>query len=152
MTAFWRNASRWVIGPVAFLAGFGLLLGPATAQESKPKVPAADAATGSEWQVLQLRNSAAADVALLLQNLLGGDPRGATIRVVPDTRSNALVVSAAPAELARVKEILTKVDAPEPVAEPARLRVIQLRSIEPDNAVAEALGLVFRGRDGSFAL
>ncbi len=141
---------RWPAGVLGLVFASGLLPGPVVAQESRPKPTAPETANASDLRVFELRHMAAEAMVSALQNILGNDPT--KIRLVADVRTNTVLVSAPPADLARVKDIIQKLDIPAPERAPKRLSVFPLRSIEADKSLEAALQLVFTGTDGTFAL
>jgi hypothetical protein len=86
-----------------------------------------------------------------LKEVLGARP---ATTFAADDGANTLIVAAPAEELAKVREIITKVDTPRADTERhQQLRIFQLRKVEPDRALEAALRLVFgAGAAGNFAL
>jgi hypothetical protein len=142
---------------------FAVLIGPAAAQQPAAQQPAAPQVIPPpeqpnsgpppdpprEVQVLPIKNSSAAETAVLLSQLFGNAGRGnrPNVRVVPDARSNSLLVQASPAELETIRTLLARLDAAAPAeAEaPQRFNIYSLKNIEPDKSLEEALKIVTRG-------
>ena len=77
-----------------------------------------------------VRYSNAADVAHVIQELLGGKQASAT--VVAEPTSNSILMSASSADVARAKEILAKIDRLDAAADDGRvrLRVYELANVD----------------------
>lgn len=149
-----RPALRGLACLLALAAGCGLMLFPATADE--PAKPArAEAPPPTEVQSFKLKYTAAAEMARLLRELVGDKAGASSVRFVADVDANAILVSAPAGDLARIKDVIRMVDVPRPDQEaaPLELKVYELRAVEPDKALEDALRLVFRpGVSGNFAL
>ncbi|MEN1679203.1 MAG: secretin N-terminal domain-containing protein [Planctomycetota bacterium] len=112
-----------------------------TAQLDQPM----DAAT--RFEVFPLKNAVASDAKTLIDDYLAAEEEGEdetagvltpTARVVADFRSNSLVVSAAPRELAEIAEIIKRIDVAQSAAVD-EVRVFALR-----NSLAAELAEVLR--------
>lgn len=150
-----RNLSpRWVAGLFALTVGYSLLPGPAAAQvakESQPKPYAPEAVKPNESVVVKLKYIQAAHTAELLQTALGWRRGESTARFVSDERTNSILVLAPASEIARVQEIIAKLDTPDADGGTAKLTVFPLRHLTPDKALENALRMVFGG-DGNFSI
>lgn len=142
MTAKFRTPNRlWVSGAILVAIGFALAAGPGAAQAPKPTLPQDPAPPPpTEAHVYRLKHAFATEVGEGINRLFGG--RASPVRVVADTSSNSVVVSAPKSDMAQILEVIGKLDVarPEPAAE--RTNIIQLRSIEPDKAFEETLMLL----------
>jgi hypothetical protein len=140
-------SARWL----ALAAGLTLLGGTAAAQP--PAEPPAAPARLSEVQSITLRFASAAEAAGLIEKLL--DKRPQTVHIVADPARNAILVSGGAADLARVREIISKIDVAgaENEAPRSRLAIYALKSAEPDQAFEAALRLaVPPNGPGNFAV
>ncbi|MFG6446861.1 type II secretion system secretin GspD [Roseateles sp. BYS180W] len=109
-------------------------------------IAAMDTAASTDIEVLQLKHAVASDIAPLLQRLLDAAPAGpgmaptpSGVTVMPDPRSNALILRASnAAKLASARAMVSKLD--QPASEPGQsIRVVYLR-----NADATKLATVLR--------
>jgi type II secretory pathway component GspD/PulD (secretin) len=142
----------WCLGLLTLLAAQGLVPGPAAAQQPKP---AAAAAEKVEAQIFRLKYIKASQAARILRELFGAEagPKG-NIALGVDERANSLVVRAGASRLLSVAAILQKIDIAGSTADRRpELRVYPLNHIVPDQALDEALRLVFAGgRQGKFVV
>src|SRR5438105_2274808 len=128
------SASRRAAGLIGLVALSGLLVGLAAAQEpTKPAAP--DAPKRNDITILRLRNTTATEMVQILQSILSDRH----VRIVPEPISNTILVSAPDAELAGIKDLINTLDTPRPEDDGRRLSVFQLRNLEPDKALEEAL-------------
>jgi hypothetical protein len=144
-----RRCLRRKAGLLAVMA-VSLLLAPAVSQEAAK--PGTDAPKANDFHILALKYARAADVARLLQEMYAtkGEP---TLRVTAEPITNQVLVSAPAAQLAEIRAILAKIDVAADNEAVRRINVYQLRFIEPDKALEDALRLVFGpGAAGNFAL
>jgi hypothetical protein len=103
----------------------------------------------TEIQVIPLKSANAVEAAELLKVMLGmKTPEGAEaggryIPIAVDQRTNSLIVSAPADQIERIATIVKKLDVISDKEPPAqRPSVIPLRSLEPNEALQEALRLV----------
>ena len=140
---------------LSLAAACGLLLGPVVAQQPGA-VPsgAQDPGKTTEVAAFALRNTRAADVQRALMAFFHGNGRPMVCTFIIDDRSNSIIVNAPPEEMAKIKTILSKLDAPLPDGEAVRgPHVFRLEGIEPNQALEETLRLVFKkSENGNFAL
>jgi Bacterial type II/III secretion system short domain len=118
---------------------------------AKLDVPRDDAAKSTEVQSIALKNASATDTSSVLGHLLG---EGSGVSIVAVPANNSLLVRGTAADIAKAREIIAKLDVPRDDASARpQLQVFQLQSIEPDEALEEALRLVIKGkRAANFAL
>src|SRR5262245_43964623 len=134
---------RWTIGLVVLVAVSGLLLFPVTADEPK-KPGSADASAPLENLSFSLKYASARETAQLLQELFAERGSSPTVKIVAYESRNAVLVSAPPADLTRIKQALQTIDVPRPEQEAGQLelRTYDLRVLEPDKSLEDALRLV----------
>jgi hypothetical protein len=146
-------ALRWAACPLGLAACCGLLTGLAAAQE--PTKPAPVDAGATDTAVFSLQYARAADLARTLEELLDGKPGDSSVRMAVDERANSLIVAGSAADVARVKALVVKLDTPRAENDGARrrLKIFELRSIEPDKSLEAVLRLAMRSSaNGDFAL
>jgi hypothetical protein len=102
-------------------------------------------ATTSDFEIIRLKNANAKEAASLLRGLLGGFGP-VTVTIIEDPRTNSLLVSGGPKEIARIRAILNKIDTAANQDDTApsseRLSVFPLQFIEPDKTLQQALQMV----------
>jgi hypothetical protein len=143
---------------VAFLLAaltYGSTLGPGAAQEtkSKPPPPEPSKPAATELQVFHLRFAAAGELISVLGSIRELMETGMSLGA--DVRANAIIVSGRPAEIAKVKDLIAKLDTEQPGnrPSPARMNIFHLKHIEPDQYLEEALKLTQQNGNGfSFAV
>jgi hypothetical protein len=146
------RAPRWQAGVLA-LAAACVLLGSAASQEPEKTKPGADAPKPGDFHVIPLRYTKATDVARILQEAYGTKGGESAVRVVAEPITNQVLVSASPAQLAEIKGVLAKIDVAGDNELVRRLQVYELRALEPDKALEDALRLVVSGSaGGNFAV
>jgi hypothetical protein len=120
---------------------------------TKIDVAREDVSKPTEVQSIALKNASATDTQSVLGHLLGG-PQGTGVTVVAVPANNSLLVRGTAADIAKAREIIAKLDVPrDDTSARPQLQVFQLQSIEPDEALEEALRLVIKGKRGAnFAL
>jgi hypothetical protein len=155
------NAERYRSVLLVLAAGCGLLLGPAAAQPpakdgGKEKEGGPDAARRPDFQVMRLKSANAVDTARVLDELFNGKGNNPAARIVAEPATNSLLIQASPADFARIKAVLGKLDVPDADSDRPRpqVRVFALRALEPDKFLQDALQLVIPpgGGYGNFAL
>jgi general secretion pathway protein D len=120
-------------------------------------IAALDQPPGTDVDVIPLKHAVAADLAPLVQRLSDGAPGGAipgvpgtggSLSVIPETRSNSLIVRAPnPSRLAQVKATIAQLDRPANlVGEGGGLWVVHLK-----NADAVKLATVVRAAFGALS-
>src|SRR5262249_19086760 len=99
-------------------------------------------ATDSAMQLFDLKYARAADMTRILKDILG-IKRGSTVSLGVDERRNAVVATAPAPELAKIRDIIAKLDVPGEAKERhgLSLTVFRLKSIEPDKSLDDALRL-----------
>ncbi|HZP42266.1 MAG TPA: type II secretion system secretin GspD [Candidatus Binatia bacterium] len=85
-------------------------------------------------EVVRLEFAAADDLAPRLREALGGPAGGAGLRVIPDGRSNALVLSGPPDDVRRARTIVARLDRALPPGA-TRVNVYHLKYAEADGLV-----------------
>jgi hypothetical protein len=141
---------------VALLAAlaYGSLLGAAAAQESKVKAesPAPHKPAPNELQVFHLRFAEANGMLNILSSIREFVETG--ISFGADPRANAVIVSGPPAQMGKVKDLITKLDVERSAVSSAaaRLKTFPLRHIEPDQYLEEALKIAVVPVGGAFAV
>lgn len=89
---------------------------------------------GTEVQVFRLRNAIASQVVTTLTNFYADRPGlGTEIRVVPDVRTNSVIVNARPNELAEVRKLVRQIDRDSPRG------VVKMLPIHLEYALADEL-------------
>jgi hypothetical protein len=102
----------------------------------------------ANFHIIQLKHVKAEDAVGILKQLFNKE----TANLVGDARTNAILVSAPDEAIVGIREVLNKIDV-DSDAGPMPLQVVQLRSIEPDKALEEALGLIIKaGGNANFAI
>jgi hypothetical protein len=154
MTFDRRQQSRSQAISVAACAACILCLAPAPAQEPRSKLSAPEPIKRNETQVFKLKNALANEMATLLTTALGGASTGSTVSIVPDSRTNALIVSGPKEDVDKFNAFIAHLDQPGASTgpPPARLKVYNLGSIEPSESLKSALQMVLTGRTGNFAV
>jgi len=123
-----------------------ILMPGAIAQEGGK--PPTDSVKKANFHIIQLKHVKAEDAIGMLRQLFNKD----TANLVSDARTNAILVSAPDEAIVGIREVLKKIDV-DSDAGPMPLQVVQLRSIEPDKALEEALGLIIKaGGNANFAI
>jgi hypothetical protein len=139
------RATRWTAALFAVAAACALL-DPVASQEPG-KQGKGDAPKGNDFQVVALKYARATEVARLLQETYAA--KEAAVRIVADPATNQLVISAAAAQITEIRGLIAKIDVVSDNEAVRRLKVYELRSLEPDKALEDALRLVFSGSAGS---
>jgi Bacterial type II/III secretion system short domain len=137
--------------PTRLLCLFGL-----TALLWQAQEPQAPRSTETKvTQVIRLKTLQASEMTRVLRELFTAPERRAPrITVAADDRTNSLVVSAEPNDLATVQKLIASLEKEAAQRPPAHeLRVFDLKHTEPDAAMEQALRLIFGpGQAGNFAL
>src|SRR5262245_7277889 len=98
----------WMVGVSALFVGSGLQFGSAFAQDVG-KTNRVGNTAGSDFQVFQLKNCPATEMADTLSRVFNLNDASA-IRIVPDARANAILVSAPDGDMAKIKDLVAKLD------------------------------------------
>jgi hypothetical protein len=143
----WRKAAGFL---ALALASF-LALCPALAQS--PSNQAGQEGSKVEVQLFQLKYARATEVTRLVSELFGKSRE--PVVAVAESGTNAIVVAGPAAELAKIKDLIAKVDLlarDSDAMSQQQVWLIPLRHIDADQTLAEALRLVFKQGPGNFAL
>jgi len=70
----------------------------------------ASAPSEVEYKVIPLRYAAANDIANALRGTLSGQPGRNPPRIVPDDRTNSVIISCAPDELTVIEKLIAELD------------------------------------------
>src|SRR6185295_16265852 len=99
--------------------------------------------TAEGADTLVLRNAPADEIAKRLRETLAADPGAASLRVVAEPRTNSLVLSGAPDELARARTIARRLDVAPPPGS-STIHVYRLKNADAGSLVrvlAQLVGL-----------
>jgi hypothetical protein len=124
-------------------------------QAQEPQAPRTRSPEPTVTQVIRLKTLQATEMTRVLRDLFAAPERRAPrITVAADDRTNSLIVSAEPNDLATVEKLIASLEKEAAQRPPAReLRVFSLKHTEPDAAMEQALRLIFGpGQAGNFAL
>src|SRR5262245_6591974 len=131
--------SRIVVATVFSLTLSTGIEGLATAQQPAKK----------DFTVIHLKYTSATSIANLLQEAFGGQKANPNLRIVPDERTNAILVSASAADLDTVRDLVAKIDVPasREGGDVSRhsLKIFTLRNVIPDKSLESSLKLAMSG-------
>jgi hypothetical protein len=145
----WQPLSRT---GMAALAVWVLCLAPALAQVPGGKAPVPDPA--NEIKIFHLKDAHANEMSSVLSKALASTVGGPPVSIVPDSRTNAVIVTGPRAEIDKIKALIAQLDQPGASIGPPsqRLKVYQLGTIEPTASLTSALQMLLNPRGGNFAV
>jgi len=89
---------------------------------------------------------------MTLASLLGADRRDGNVRIISNGRTNEILIYGPSAEMARIKDMIAKLDTPAPEGDAGgKLTVFSLRHVQPDQHLEKSLRLLFTA-GGNFSL
>ncbi len=142
-------APHWLVTVLLLVIVQGL--SPATAaadQPSKGTAPASAPPARKEVQIFQLKYARATELARVVKEVFPKQAWAEALSVGVDERTNAVIVAAPADRIAEIEALLNKLDAASKdtdVDVPTRpLMVYQLHGTAPDEALEQALRLIFR--------
>jgi type II secretory pathway component GspD/PulD (secretin) len=140
------NALRCLLFLVCGWAWLALAAGQASGQQPPDRPGGAEKV---ETLVFRLKNMKASEAVSILREVLREEagPKG-SVSLGVDDRTNAVVVRGAIGALDKVSALLQKLDVPgeSDAGERTEMKVLPLGRVEPDQALEEALRLVFGNR------
>jgi hypothetical protein len=137
----WRGCALLLM---ALASGCWLVPGEAVPQEQEQERPKSPA-PATEMQVIPAKFIKARELAHTIQEVLGKTP-GHVLSLSADERSNSVVVLASREDLALVKDLVSKLDAPPARSKPpVSVRVFNLQYTQADAGLARALNMILGG-------
>ena len=107
-------------------------------------IEAMDQPAGRDSELIKLKHAVAADVAVLLQKVLGEsreEPASQKLYIAADSRSNTLLIrSDNPSRMARLRQMVAELDTPD--SQTAQPRVIYLRNADATKLVQTLRGML----------
>ena len=145
-----QRSPRTVIRPICILLCVSMLVMTASRVSAQADPALTRPQLGSEIQLIPLKFADAADVANVLNQLLGAHMgpgsmagMGPGVQIVAEQRTNALLISAPPTVIEQVKAFVEKLDqVPLVPVDTRQIKIFSLVHVEPSSSLLKMLSVV----------